>query len=177
MQQKLETRADSTNVDKIKEITYFYGNARIVYDSFELDADFIRYDKKNNVIFARGRKDSKGRYVGRPIFKMDKEGSSIADSLFYNTETGKGTVFNTYTEQEGSYFSGGQSKKQPDDELHIKGVTYSTCNLPHPHRMRVGDFSSKTADITSHLTIMWMLKSPGPFIHGALTTQQSPVTT
>ena len=130
---KVDSKADSSITDKVTGILYLYGNARVVYQDFELDADYITYDSKKNVIFARGRKDEKGRYTGRPIFKMEKEGSSVADSLFYNTKTGKGTVFNTYTEQEGSFFSGGQSKKQPDDEVHIKGVTYSTCNLPHPH--------------------------------------------
>jgi hypothetical protein len=131
---KVETYArDSTKFSKDKSIMYLYGKARVVYQTFELDADYIRYNTKNNTIFASGLKDAKGRYSGKPIFKMDKEGSSVADSLLYNTKSGKGTVFNTFTEQEGGFFSGGQSKKQPDDEIHLKGMTYSTCNLPHPH--------------------------------------------
>ena len=131
---KVETYArDSTKFSKDKSIMYLYGKARVVYQSFELDADYIRYDSKNNTIFASGLKDEKGRYNGRPIFKMEAEGSSVADSLLYNTKSGKGQVYNTFTEQEGGFFSGGQSKKQPDDEIHLKGMTYSTCNLPHPH--------------------------------------------
>jgi hypothetical protein len=131
---KVETYArDSTKYSKDKSIMYLYGKARVVYQSFELDAEYIRYDSKNSTIFASGVKDPKGRYVGRPIFKMEAEGSSVADSLFYNTKTGKGNVYNTFTEQEGGFFSGGKSKKQPDDEIHIKGMTYSTCDLPHPH--------------------------------------------
>jgi hypothetical protein len=130
----VETYArDSTKFSKDKSIMYLYGKARVVYQTFELDADYIRYDSKNNTIFASGLKDAKGRYTGRPIFKMEAEGSSVADSLLYNTKSGKGTVFNTFTEQQGGFFSGGQSKKQPDDEIHLKGMTYSTCNLPHPH--------------------------------------------
>lgn len=131
---RVETYArDSTKYSKDRSIMYLYGNARVVYQSFELDAEYIRYDSKNNTIFASGLKDEKGRYYGKPIFKMEQEGSSVADSLLYNTKTGKGTVYNTFTEQEGGFFSGGQSKKQPDDEIHVKGMTYSTCNLPHPH--------------------------------------------
>jgi hypothetical protein len=131
---KVETYArDSTKFSKDRSIMYLYGAARVVYQTFELDAEYIRYDSKNNTIFASGLKDEKGRYYGKPIFKMEQEGSSVADSLLYNTKTGKGTVFNTFTEQQGGFFSGGQSKKQPDDEIHLKGVTYSTCNLPHPH--------------------------------------------
>lgn len=131
---RVETYArDSTKYSKDRSIMYLYGNARVVYQSFELDAEYIRYDAKNNTIFASGLKDEKGRYYGKPIFKMEQEGSSVADSLLYNTKSGKGTVYNTFTEQEGGFFSGGQSKKQPDDEIHVKGMTYSTCNLPHPH--------------------------------------------
>lgn len=132
--EKIEYSAiDSIKHSKDNNITYLYGKARVIYQSFELDADYIQYDLKNNTIFARGRNDSKGKYVGKPIFKMDKQGSSVADSLFYNTQTHKGTVFNTFTEQEGGFFSGGQSKRQPDGEINVKGMTYSTCNLPHPH--------------------------------------------
>lgn len=125
--------ADSAVYNKDQSILYLYGKARVIYQSFELDADFIQYNSKTSVVYARGAHDAKGKYVGKPIFKMEQQGSSIADSLFYNTNSGKGQVFNTFTEQEGGFFSGGQAKKQPDGEIHSKGQTYSTCNLPHPH--------------------------------------------
>lgn len=132
--EKIEYSAeDSTKYSKDNSIIYLYGKARVIYNLFELDADYIQYNSKTNTIFASGRKDAKGKYIGKPIFKMEKQGSSVADSLFYNTKSGKGTVFNTFTEQEGGFFSGGQSKRQPDNEIHVKGMTYSTCNLPHPH--------------------------------------------
>lgn len=131
---KIEYSAqDSTKYSKDRSVIHLYGKARVIYQGFQLDADYIRYDNKNNVIFARGSTDAKGRYSGKPIFTMEGEGTSIADSLFYNTQTSKGTVFNTFMEQEGSFFSGGQSKKQPDNDIHIKNMVYSTCNLPHPH--------------------------------------------
>ena len=134
LDQKVEYRADSVKFSKNKSIVYMYGNARVNYGDFELDADYIRYDSKNNVIFASGRNDPKtNRYVGKPIFKTGTDGSAIADSLYYNSQTTKAKVFGVFSEQEGGFFSGGQSKKQIDDELHIKNVMYSTCNLPHPH--------------------------------------------
>jgi hypothetical protein len=131
---KLEYYAkDSTVTDKQNEIMYLYGGARVKYQGFELDADFIRFDNKNKVIFARGSTNDKGKYLGRPIFKMEAQGSSMADSLSYNTETGKGIVSGVFTEQEGGFFSGGKTKMQPDNEFHVSGTTFSTCNLPHPH--------------------------------------------
>ena len=131
---KVEYKADSVKFNKKRSVVFMYGNARVVYGDFELDADYIRYDSEKKLIFASGRKDAKtGKYVGRPIFKSGADGSAIADSLYYNSETTKARVFGVFSEQEGGFFSGGQSKKQVDDELHVKNVMYSTCNLPHPH--------------------------------------------
>lgn len=132
--EKLEYFAeDSINVDKVNEIIYLYGKARVVYQGLELDAAYITYNSKTKVLFASGVMNAKGKYVGRPIFKMEGQGTSLADSIRYNTETGAGNIFQVFTEQEGGFFSGGKAKKQPDDEIHSKGQIYSTCNLPHPH--------------------------------------------
>ncbi|RDC57784.1 LPS-assembly protein LptD [Pedobacter chinensis] len=134
LEEKVEYRADSVKFNKSKSIVYMYGNARVNYGDFELDADYIRYDSEKKEIFASGRIDPKtNKYIGKPIFKSGAEGSAIADSLYYNSETTRAKVFGVFSEQEGGFFSGGQSKKQIDDELHIKNVMYSTCNLPHPH--------------------------------------------
>lgn len=131
---KLEYYAkDSVIVDRKNELQYLYGGARVKYEGFEWDADYIRFDSKNKTIFAKGRHNEKGRYVGRPIFKSEEQGSSIADSILYNTQSTKGVVYGVFTEQEGGYFSGGKTKMQPDNEFHVGGTTYSTCNLPHPH--------------------------------------------
>ena len=127
------TAKDSIRTDKKSGIMYLYGNAKVLYQDFELNADYIRYDSKNNIVFASGVKNKKDRYIGRPIFKMGSQASSIADSISYNTKSGKALVFGVFTEQEGGFFSGGQAKLQPDNEVHIKGQTFSTCNLPHPH--------------------------------------------
>ncbi|MEE1944430.1 putative LPS assembly protein LptD [Pedobacter sp. KR3-3] len=124
---------DSIRTDRKNGIIHLYGKARVIYEDFELDADYIRFNSKDNTIFASGVKTDKGKYVGRPIFKMGKEGSSIADSLTYNTKDHEGTVDGVYTEQQGGFFSGGKTKVQPDNEFHVKGTIYSTCNLPHPH--------------------------------------------
>ncbi|HEX8608135.1 MAG TPA: putative LPS assembly protein LptD, partial [Pedobacter sp.] len=132
--EKVEYKAkDSTVVDKTSEIVYLYGEARVMYQGFELDADYIEFNTKTNLVYARGRTNAKGRYVGRPILKMEGQGTSMADSLRYNIKTGAGTIHGVFSEQEGGFFSGGKAKKQPDDEIHSKGQIYSTCNLPHPH--------------------------------------------
>lgn len=132
--EKVEYKAkDSTVVDKTSEIVYLYGEARVMYQGFELDADYIEFNTKTNLVYARGRTNAKGKYVGRPILKMEGQGTSMADSLRYNIKTGAGTIHGVFSEQEGGFFSGGKAKKQPDNEIHSKGQIYSTCNLPHPH--------------------------------------------
>jgi len=132
--EKLEYSAkDSVVFKNQKKIIYLYGGARVIYQGLELDADFISYNDSTKQLFARGNTNSKGKYIGRPIIKMEGQGTSLADSLRYNTETATAQVWSVFTEQEGGFFSGGKAKKQPDDEIHSKGQTYSTCNLPHPH--------------------------------------------
>ncbi|TKC10314.1 LPS-assembly protein LptD [Pedobacter polaris] len=131
---KLEYYAkDTTAIDRKNGVMQLYGSARVIYEDFELDAEYIRFDSRNNTIFARGVKNDKGKYFGRPIFKMGKDGTSIADSLTYNTKMSKGIVYGVSTEQEGGFFSGGIAKIQPDEEIHSLGQTFSTCNLPEPH--------------------------------------------
>ena len=89
-----------------------YGNARVTYGDFELDADFIRVDKKNHLLFAKGSTDPvTKRYIGRPISKQGKEKPLLSDSLFFDYKTKKGKLFNPASDQDGNYLSGGQAKK------------------------------------------------------------------
>ena len=125
---------DSTVTEKKTGIVYLYGNAKVSSDGFELNADYIRYDSKKGIVFASGIRNKNGRYVGRPMFKMGEEGTGNADSLYYYTKEKTGTIHGIYTAQQGGFFSGGKAKTQPDNEVHIKGQVFSTCNNPsHPH--------------------------------------------
>ena len=134
LKEKIQYAAtDSTIVDKKRKIVHLYGNAKVIKGDFELQAEYITYNQETNVVFARGITNKKGRYVGRPIFKLGADGSGSADSLSYNIETGEANIHSIYTAQQGGFFSGGVAKKQPDDEVHTKGQMFSTCNLPHPH--------------------------------------------
>ncbi len=128
------TAEDSTLYDAKNNIIYLYGKAKVVYGDKEVDAGFIRLDQKNNTIFAKGTVDSLGRFSGLPIFKDPSQGTLTADSVFYNFKTSKGNIYQVHTEQEGGFISGGKIKKQANEEIHMKGVVYSTCDLPYPHQ-------------------------------------------
>jgi hypothetical protein len=68
------TAEDSIRFDRAKNVVYLYGKARVFYNDFELDADYIRLDQENNTVFAKGRSDPKtNRYRGKPIFKQGQE--------------------------------------------------------------------------------------------------------
>lgn len=124
---------DSTRYDDVHQILYLYGRARVVYEDFELDADYIRVDEKNKVIFASGAIDPlTKRYVGRPISKQGKDKPVTSDSLRFQYETKKGKIYNASSAQEGNYITGGQVKKLNETEVAYRNIIFSTCDLPYP---------------------------------------------
>ncbi|QQL51173.1 putative LPS assembly protein LptD [Mucilaginibacter ginkgonis] len=127
------TSEDSSYTDNATKIQYLYGRARVKYQDFELDADFIRLDQTKKLIFASGLIDPKThRYVGRPITKQKNEKPAAADSLYYNYETKKGKVWNPASAQDANFLSGGEAKRLNEDEVAYHNVIYSTCDLPYP---------------------------------------------
>jgi hypothetical protein len=124
---------DSTYYDDTHQILYLYGKARVTYEDYELDADYIRVDEKNKVIFASGRIDPvTRRYVGYPISKTKNQKPVVSDSLRYNYDTKKGKIYNASTEQDGNFFSGGQEKMLDNNQIAYRNVIFSTCDLPYP---------------------------------------------
>ena len=76
---------DSTIFDMKNNIVFLYGNARIKYEDFEIEADYIRLDQKNNSIFAKGRINPVNkRYTGKPLVIQGAEPPLSTDSLFFN---------------------------------------------------------------------------------------------
>jgi len=124
---------DSTITDNVHDILYLYGRARVTYEDFELDADYIRVDKKHNLLFAKGSIDPvTKRYIGRPISKQKNDKPVESDSLLFNYKTKKGRVFNPISDQGGNYLSGGELKKLNETEVAYRNTTFSTCDLPQP---------------------------------------------
>jgi lipopolysaccharide assembly outer membrane protein LptD (OstA) len=124
---------DSTRYDAAHKMLYLYGRARVTYEDFELDADYIRVNQSTKEIFASGRIDPiTHRYIGKPISKQGKDKPVTSDSLRFNYETKKGKIYNASSEQEGNFISGGQIRKLNDEEAAYRNVIYSTCDLPYP---------------------------------------------
>jgi len=124
---------DSTRYDDVHQILYLYGRGRVTYEDFELDADYIRVDQKNKIIFASGRIDPlTKRYIGRPISKQGKDKPVISDSLMFHYETKKGKIYNASSAQDGNYITGGQVKKLDSVQVAYRNIIFSTCDLPYP---------------------------------------------
>jgi hypothetical protein len=110
-----------------------YGSARVTYDDFELDADFIEVDKANKVLFARGAIDPvTHRYTGRPISKQGSDAPLTSDSLKVNYQTKRAKTWNVLTQQEQNYISHGQAKKISEDEVAYHNIIFSACDKPDP---------------------------------------------
>ncbi|WP_377114787.1 putative LPS assembly protein LptD [Mucilaginibacter litoreus] len=124
---------DSTFVDNENKITYLYGKARVTYEDFELDAEYIRLDEKKHLIFASGAIDPRTRrHIGRPLSKSGTEKPVASDSLLFDYKTKKGKIWNPASEQEGNFLSGGQAKRLNEEEVAYRNVIFSTCDLPYP---------------------------------------------
>lgn len=128
------TAEDSIRFDKKNGVIYLYGRARVNYTDFELDADFIRLDQRNNTVFAKGLFDkTTNRYKGRPILKQGADEPITTDSLLFNIFTKKGKSYGVFSEVDGGFLQAKQFKKNQFDEGFFKNGIYSTCNLDHPH--------------------------------------------
>jgi lipopolysaccharide assembly outer membrane protein LptD (OstA) len=124
---------DSLINDQVNQITYLYGNARVTYEDFELDADYIRVDQKTHLIFAKGSIDPiTKRYLGRPISKQGKDEPVASDSLLFDYKSKKGRIYNPASKQGENYISGGEVKKLNETEVAYRDVIFSTCDLPYP---------------------------------------------
>ncbi|MDB5117537.1 MAG: lptD [Mucilaginibacter sp.] len=128
-----ETSVDSAFNDVETGISKRYGKARVTYGDFELDAEYIRIDRKKHLIFASGIIDPKThRYIGRPISKQGSDQPITSDSLLFNYETKKGNVWNVLSQQAGNYISHGQAKKISETEVAYKNIIFSACDKPDP---------------------------------------------
>jgi hypothetical protein len=115
-----------------EEKVYLYGEGEVKYKDIVLKADFIEFDMTKEIVFAVGRMDSTGKVSGKPAFTQGSE-SFESDTLSYNFRTKKGIIKQIFTEQEGGYLHSNITKRQPNNEIHLKGGKYTTCDLEHPH--------------------------------------------
>lgn len=124
---------DSIKLDATNNTVILYGKARVNYEDFELIADYIKYNKKDNTLFSKGLLDNNLGYKGRPIFKSGKDAPMTCDSLAYNFKTKKGKSFGFVTQQDGGVIHAQIFKKSEGSEGFFRNGIYTTCDAPEPH--------------------------------------------
>jgi LptD protein len=118
--------------DVLNKKVILVNSAKVNYEEIEIKADSIAFDMKTNLLFAVGRRDTTGKYVGKPVFK---EGSQEfeADELTYNFKTRKALIKNIITKQDAGLLHSAFTKLLEDGTSNISRSTYSTCDADTPH--------------------------------------------
>ena len=127
------TARDSVIEDIEKNILYYFGDVTATYQEIELKADYMAYNTKMNVVYAKGTLDTiTGKLTGRPV--MTTGGKSYEmDEVYYNFTTQKAKIKNMATQQEEGKLVGNNLKMMPDQSINISGGQYTVCDAEHPH--------------------------------------------
>jgi len=123
---------DSIRFDLISKKVYLYNDANLTYGSLNLQGDYMEIDFSKNEIYSRGELDSIGDVIGSPIFK-ENESEFSSDEIRYNFDTKKGLISGVRTEESGGFIHAEVIKKMPDNTAYMKGGSFTTCDLEHPH--------------------------------------------
>ena len=117
---------DYTSFNQKLQKLYLYNEAEITYGDMNIKAGNITIDYSKNEVYARGIKDSVGKYSQAPIFT---QGSNVVepDSILFNTKTQKALIYNSKTEQSGGTVIAEITKKENDSVYFISRGKYTTA--------------------------------------------------
>ena len=136
----LEHPAFSTARDSIVDIfsdghrkRIYYGDVTVNYGDMELKAEYMEYDMKTGIVFARGVYDTlTDEWKGQPVMKQGRDTYRMVE-LRYNFNTRKARITNMITHQDEGLLQGQNIKMLPDKSVNIRGGKYTVCDLEHPH--------------------------------------------
>ncbi|MBW6482635.1 MAG: hypothetical protein K0B10_06200 [Vicingaceae bacterium] len=130
---KLHYKAsDSIRYDMKNRLVYLFGKVEVYYEDIELKAEEVEINLDSNLVMARGKQDSTGKFYGEPVMK--EAGKEFqAHDIKYNFNTKKGIITEVMTHEGESYIHGKKVYKTPDNVMYIRNGKYTTCNAPHPH--------------------------------------------
>jgi lipopolysaccharide assembly outer membrane protein LptD (OstA) len=128
------TADDSIIVNLQTKTVYLFKNAKVVYGSQIITADYIEFNMKDNTFYASAlpgasRDDELAKF---PVFEDGSE-TFEADEISYNFKSKKGLIKEVYTEQGEGYLHSEKIKRHDNEHIHIKNGKYTTCDLQHPH--------------------------------------------
>lgn len=123
---------DSIIYDLANKTMSLFGDAKIAYQEFRLNAPKVVIDTRVNILDAESRRDSANKPIDMPKFS-DAAGTYDAVKMSYNFKTKRGKIREVTTELENGYYSGENIKRMEDGSLNVKNGRYYTCNHDPPH--------------------------------------------
>ncbi len=123
---------DSIVYDLANKQILLFGKSAINYMDLNLQAARVAYAWKQNLLTASELTDSTGKVTGKPEFRQGNQHFQ-ARKILYNFKSGKGKIYDLYTEEGEGFIHGGEVKKDSANNLYAKKALYTTCDLEHPH--------------------------------------------
>ncbi len=133
---------DSMWYDIVNQQVHLFGAAEVTYQELKLQAGYIIFDMKDNIVTAESFPDSTGKIAGKPTF-FEKDQNFSAQKMRYNFKTRKGIVYQGRTFQEGLHIHSGITKlsmkggekeeNEEDDVIYSSNSLFTTCDHDHPH--------------------------------------------
>ena len=124
---------DSTINDVSKKTITYYGNAKIVFREWSVEADVIELDWDKSLLRAYNR-TLEGDTVKKKLPTLiDRTETYMGKEVAYNFKTKTGVVKYGETKIDDGFYKGEVLKKVSDDCYYIKDGIYTTCDNEHPH--------------------------------------------
>ncbi|MDI9337994.1 MAG: putative LPS assembly protein LptD [Alphaproteobacteria bacterium] len=134
LDQKIDYSAEDSVVINLKDYQFkLYGKSKTKYGETDLNANTIIFYQKKQTLEAYGTTDSTAQDLLNNPTIVDKDITSISDTILYNIKTGKGLTKNTYFQQGEIFIHAESMKKVSPTDYYAKKVNFTTCNLDHPH--------------------------------------------
>ena len=111
---------------------FYYGDVSVEYGHMKLSADYMEYDLKTGILYARGTTDTSGVTVGKPVMQEGNK-SYTMDEVRYNFNTRKARITNMVTQEQDGILHGKNIKMMPDNSINITHGKYTVCDCEEPH--------------------------------------------
>jgi len=115
-----------------QKYVYLYNQAKLNSPKTNLEAYHIGISLESKELFAKGFIDSSNQYRDKPLLKDEGE-SYTADSMHYNSNTGKGRVYGLRLAQEEAHIHLGKVLKEANGNFTGVQGKITTCDADHPH--------------------------------------------
>lgn len=123
---------DSMVLDFQSKKVYLYQESKINSTQTNLESYFISVDLNSKELFAKGTIDTLNQYVHKPILVDDGE-TYTADSMHYNSSSGKGRVYGLRLAQQEAHIHLGKVLKEANGNFTGVQGKITTCDADHPH--------------------------------------------